>query len=180
MERRILLPRRFVKHFLPLLLPLNVCEAGCISMAWRKVLIDHRLWPVFQIVLKTQAYGRMYVQVLDFLRRKETTLIGFFTDLYFSPNNGTVKAERKLLAYFTIRKRNNVSWISIDTHNVFWFDVEPCFFFYLSHNWMWCRFAPDGPQGVSLFDVCTIRMRLNQIASIAAKMSPKLLPDCPH
>jgi hypothetical protein len=41
---------------------------------------------------------------------------------------------------------------------------------------------PDGRrllfQGVSLFDVCTSRMRRNLVASIAAKMSMKLLPDC--
>jgi hypothetical protein len=36
--------------------------------------------------------------------------------------------------------------------------------------------APE--QDVSLFDVCTSRMRLNQVASIAAKMCTKLLPDC--
>ncbi len=35
-------------------------------------------------------------------------------------------------------------------------------------------------QGVSLFDVCTSRMRRNQVASIAAKMSMKLLPDCDY
>ena len=35
-------------------------------------------------------------------------------------------------------------------------------------------------QGVSLFDVCTSRMRRNQVASIVAKMSTKLLPDCHH
>jgi hypothetical protein len=35
-------------------------------------------------------------------------------------------------------------------------------------------------QGVSLFDVCTSRMRLNQVASIAAKISAKLLLDCHH
>jgi hypothetical protein len=33
-------------------------------------------------------------------------------------------------------------------------------------------------QGVSLFAVCTSRMRRNQVASIAAKMSTKLLQDC--
>jgi hypothetical protein len=37
----------------------------------------------------------------------------------------------------------------------------------------------DG-QGVSLFDVCTSRMRHNRIASIAAKVRAKLLPDCYH
>ena len=33
-------------------------------------------------------------------------------------------------------------------------------------------------QGVSLSDVCTSRMSRNLVASIAAKMSTKLLPDC--
>jgi len=33
-------------------------------------------------------------------------------------------------------------------------------------------------QGVSLFDVCTSRMRRNLVTSIAVKMSTKLLPDC--
>jgi hypothetical protein len=35
-------------------------------------------------------------------------------------------------------------------------------------------------QGVSLFDVCTIRMRRNRVALIAAKLRTKLLPDCHH
>jgi len=35
-------------------------------------------------------------------------------------------------------------------------------------------------QGVCLFDVCTSRMRRNQVALIAAKMRMKLLPDCYH
>ena len=35
-------------------------------------------------------------------------------------------------------------------------------------------------QEMSLFNVCTIRMRRNQVASFAAKLSTKLLPDCHH
>jgi hypothetical protein len=33
-------------------------------------------------------------------------------------------------------------------------------------------------QGVSLFDVCTIRKRRKRVAPIAAKMSTKPLADC--
>jgi hypothetical protein len=35
-------------------------------------------------------------------------------------------------------------------------------------------------QRMSLFDICTRRMRRNQAASIAANMRAKLLPDCHH